>query len=217
MTLRCVCLAVVCSALSASAAEWPWERQEPPAKPRAQVYALEGLGALGGFAGGALSEACIGLLAGLALAGPDLHGWQSGYDKVQDAWAYTMLGVGAVAIPATTGYATSRVGEGLGESGSQMWAIVGAYAGVPVTAGLVLLGARLGSASPAAAVPLYVLGGFAIPTGAVVGYNLGIRRNASPDGSGARFEAPNVTLSGVQRPDHSVDYSVKVQLVGLKF
>jgi hypothetical protein len=202
--------------LSSSAAEWPWEWQEPPPRPRAQVYALEGLGALGGFAGAAASEGYVGLLAGLVLAGPDWLGSGVGYDKVRDVWALVMLGVGAVAIPATTGYVTSRVGERIGESGTQTWAIAGAYAGVPVAAGLVLLGVGLSSKTRAAPVPLYVLGGLAIPAGAVVGYNLGIKRDAPLHGSRVRFEAPSVGLTRVEQPDRSLEYGVKVQLVGLK-
>lgn len=187
-------------------------------RPRAEVYALEGLGALGGLAGCAVGGGCAGILVGAAFLGPMFHA-QDYYTLVPsggwDAWGYVMLGVGAIAIPASTGYAASSTGDRLGESGSRTWAIVGAYAGVPVAAGLILLGTN--SYEPAAAVPLYTLGALAIPAGAVVGYNLGAKREVLPSGSGSRLQPPGVALTGVELPDHSVDYGVKVQLAGLRF
>ncbi|MCX5772188.1 MAG: hypothetical protein NTZ09_18200 [Candidatus Hydrogenedentes bacterium] len=211
---------VVCCVLSLAAADTPWQLQKAPPRPRAHVYALEGLGALGGLAGCAVGGGCAGLLAGLVFVGPPFSG-TGGYELVPnggwDTWAYVMLGVGVIGIPASTGYATSRAGENLGESGSQTWAIVGAYAGVPVTAGLVAFGAELSWRTPAAAVPLFVLGGLAIPAGAVVGYNFGIKREVPAHGFEGRLQAPGVALTSVELPDHSVEYGVKLQLAGLRF
>lgn len=207
-----------CCLLSVASAQLPLaEKPSKPRKPRAQAYALEGLGALGGYAGCIVGGGC----AVLVLAGPLFYA-QDYYTLVPsgglEVFGYGMLVVGVVA-PASTGYAASRTGDRLGESGSPTWAIVGAYAGVPVAAGLAVLGTLASNnwGAAAAAVPLYALAGLAIPAGAVVGYNLGIPREASPGGFGGRLQPPGVALTGVKLPDHSVEYGVKVQLGGLRF
>jgi hypothetical protein len=63
-------------------------------------------------------------------------------------------------------------------------------------------------------VPFTVLSGLAIPVGSVVGYNLGA---PSRSHIGSRLELPAVGLTGIERPDRSVDCGVKVQLAGLRF
>ena len=62
-----------------------------------------------------------------------------------------------------------------------------------------------------------LLGGLAIPAGAVVGYNVGVSREAPPFHFGSRLQMPGVALTSVRLPDHSVEYGVKVQLAGLRF
>jgi hypothetical protein len=122
----------------------------------------------------------------------------------------------AAATPVLAGYGADKVGEQLGEDGSTGWAIGGAYAGAVVGAGLVCLGTTVGR-SNAVRIPSYVLGGLAVSVGAVAGYNLGIDRAASPSYFGGRIEAPGVTPTSVELPDHSVGYGVKVRLAGLRF
>jgi len=75
------------------------------------------------------------------------------------------------------------------------------------------------SRSNAIRIPAYVLGGLAVPVGAVVGYNLGVPRETGPFGSHyrGRVGLPAVALTSTELPDHSVEYGVKVQFAGLRF
>jgi hypothetical protein len=68
-------------------------------------------------------------------------------------------------------------------------------------------------------IPFYVVGGLAIPVGAVVGYNRSVEREGGSDqpSFGARLQVPAVALTCAELPDHSVEYGVKVQLAGLRF
>jgi MFS family permease len=182
---------------------------------RAQVYALEGLGALPGIAGCgclALGFASVGLMAAW---GNDNPGQNPGWT----AAAFSLALVSAAALPTAAAYGTARVGRALGEDGSTGWAIGGAYAGLPVAVGAIVLGVAASEADPRRThtsywgVPLYVLGGLAIPVGAVVGYNLG----APSHTVGGRLQPPGVALTSAELPDHSVEYGVKIQLAGLRF
>jgi hypothetical protein len=205
-----VLLAVVCLVATA-AAQVPWG--EEPWRPRWQVYALEGLGALGGVVGcGCLAAggAAVYVSATWSFDGPDDDPGAAGWVGAGVAL------VSAVALPAAAGYGAAKAGENLGEYGSTGWAVGGAYAGALVGAGLVSLGNSV-SRSDAARITSYVLGGLAVSTGAAVGYNLGIKHEVSPFGLGGRLQTPAVALTGVELPDHSVEYGVKVQLAGLRF
>jgi hypothetical protein len=183
---------------------------------RAGVYALEGLGALPGIAG------CGGLAMGFAFValmaewGNDDPGQNPG--AVLGASSLALVSVAV--LPAAAAWGTAGVGERLGEHGSTGWAIGGAYAGLPVAVGSIALGAVVANSTRPwfrstsyCGVPFYVLGGLAIPVGAVAGYNLG----APSKMVGARLQPPSVALTSVRLPDHSVEYGVKVQLAGLRF
>jgi hypothetical protein len=187
---------------------------------RAEVYVLEGLGALPGVAG----CGCLGLCfayAGLAMWwGNDNPGQDGGSAAV----AYSLALVSAAASPAAAAYGTFRVGEALGERRSVVGAVLGAYAGLPLAVGAIALGVRIMNDPhapdlPGVAVPLYVLGALAIPVGSVVGYNMGTRGEpgTSRPGLGGRLELPAIALAGTELPDHSVEYGVKVQVAGLRF
>jgi hypothetical protein len=201
------CLAVASAADSLAAAA--------PLRPRAEVYALEGLGVLPG-------AACCGCLGyGFAFAA-FLIDWDNDNPGLANQGWVAFVGslalVSVAAAPAAAGYGTARVGRAIGESGSTGWAIGGAYAGLPLAIGGVALGSFVGN-SPGHGdqspwrYPIYVLAGLAVPTGAVVGYNLGAPSNSV----GSRFQPPALAMTGVERPDHSVEYGVKVQLAGLRF
>jgi len=220
-----------CFLLAVAPAQSP--RAEEPRKaqkPRALVYTLEGLGALGGIA-------CCGLGGGGCIGlGYTAVGWagifavltgsgDSGLTEGASQTAWMVCGLCAVAMPAVTGYGAAAAGDRLGENGSRGWAIGGAYAGIPVAVGAVALGwnvshPKSGWENPSWGIPFYVLGGLCIPAGAVVGYNLGKPRQAAdshqPD-IGSRLEMPAVALTAVELPDRSVEYGVKVQLAGLRF
>jgi hypothetical protein len=83
---------------------------------------------------------------------------------------------------------------------------------------LTCLGAYVGSnTDKRAGIPFYVVGGLAIPVGAVIGYNTGIKREALGQGFEGRLQLPAVALTSTRLPDRSVEHGVKVQLAGLKF
>jgi hypothetical protein len=182
---------------------------------RAEAYALEGLGVLPG-------AACCGCLGyGFALAAFLIDWNNDNPGLANQGWvavAGSLALVSVAAVPAAAGFGTARVGRAIGENGSTGWAIGGAYAGVPVAIGGFALGQFVGN-SPGNGnespwrFPIFVLAGLAIPTGAVVGYNLG----APSKSVGSRLEPPAVALTSVELPDHSMAYGVKVQLAGLRF
>jgi hypothetical protein len=182
---------------------------------RAEAYALEGLGVLPG----AFCCGCLGYGIGFAAFLIDWNNDNPG--TANQGWvavAYSLALVSVAAVPAAAGYGTARVGQAIGEHGSTGWAIGGAYAGLPLTIGGIVLGNFVGN-SPGHGnqspwrYPIYVLAGLTIPTGAVVGYNLGAPSNSV----GGRFQPPALAMTGVERPDHSVECAVKVQLAGLRF
>ena len=209
MKSKLVLIAVACLVATA-AADLPWD---VPQRPRAQVYALEGLGALGGFAVCGLvvvpASSGIAIYIGLLLGAPD---------TVPGAVVFAVAVGSAGLLAPAAALGTIGVGRQLEEDGSVGWAFGGAYAGAVVGIGLATLGFHVATrSSDLAGVSLCVLGGLAIPTGAVVGYNLGVGRDASPSDFGSRLELPAVALTSTERLDHSVEYGVKAQLAGLRF
>jgi hypothetical protein len=205
----------VCCLLSAAAAQLPWQESE---RPRAQVYALEGLGAFGGYVGCAIGGGCLSfplLAAGATIFGP----------PSSEELAYTGMGVvvavvSALSLPACAAYGAGKVGDALEEDGSRDQAVIGAYVGAAVGTGLGFLGYCVGSrSSGSAGIPFYVVGGLAIPAGAVVGYNLGIERESGPyrPTVGGRLDVPRLAMTSSERPDRSTEYGVDIRLVGVRF
>ena len=182
---------------------------------RAEVYALEGLGTLPGIAG----CGCLGLGLLLAAAAISFGNDNPGSNPGWTAVVASMALVSGAALPAAAGYGTARVGLAIGEDGSPGWAIGGAYAGLPLAIGGIALGEFVGD-SPGNGdqspwrYPIYALAGLAIPTGAVLGYNLGA---PSRSDFGSRLQLPGVGLTMAELPDRSVEYGLKVQLAGLRF
>ena len=211
MKSKCVTVVVVCLFGLATAQVQSGGKVQ---RPRAEVYALEGLGALPGFAGCGCLAAGTGFIGFAALYS---HLYTDDPDPEVSSIATAAVcaaAVSAAVLPAAAAYGTTKVGHELGEAGADGLAYGGAYAGALVGTGLVWLGALLGNrTSDAAGIPFYVLGGAAIPVGAVVGYNLGA---PSRSHVGSRLQLPAVGLTGTERPDRSVDYGVKVQLAGLR-
>jgi hypothetical protein len=203
-------LLAVCFLLSTAVADTLSVRR--PQRSRVGVYVLEGLAGLPGVAGCGCLAMGFGAVAFMAAWG--------GGSKGTIAGAVSLEVASLALLPAAAAWGTVSVGERLGEHGSIGWAIGGAYAGLAVGAGAIALGAvvansthpRVGIATywP---VPFFVLGYLAVPVGAVVGYNLG----APSYSVGGRLQVPSVALTGVELPDHSVEYGVKVQLAGLRF
>jgi hypothetical protein len=192
--------------------------QERPQRSRVEAYALEGLGALPGFAGCGCLAVGFGAVAFMAAWG--------GASKGAVAGAVSLELVSVAVLPAAAAWGTVSVGERLGEHGSTGWAIGGAYTGLAAGAGAIALGAIVANSTHPRVgvttywhVPFFVLGYLAVPVGAVVGYNLGAKREPGPSrpGLGGRLELPTVALAGTELPDHSVEYGVKVQLAGLRF
>lgn len=202
--------------LVTAAAEIPFGGEEVR-RARAEVYALEGLAAFGGLVGcGCLGAGGAAVL--LIVGGAEL-GANGGYERGNPYVVGAGVGVAlasAAAMPAAAGYGATKVGERLGEYGSTGWAVGGAYVGTAVGLGFVGLGVAA-NRHQAASIPLYVLGGLSIPTGAVLGYNLGPKREALRPMLWGRLQPPGVALTGAKLPDHSVEYGVKVQLAGLRF
>jgi MFS family permease len=211
MKSKLVLLVVCCLALASAADSLS---SAAPQRSRAEVYALEGLGALPGIAGcGCLAAGIgyIGFAAALSQAFSEDPNPEVGSVAMA---AICVAAVSAAALPAAAAYGTAKVGAELGESGSQGMAYGGAYAGAVVGTALALLGGYVaGRTSDLASIPFYVVGGLAVPAGAVVGYNLGTPAKSV----GGRLQVPNVALTGVELPDHSVEYGVKVQLAGVRF
>jgi hypothetical protein len=212
MKSKFVLIAVVFLVAVATAQVPETDVPQKPKKSRAQVYTFEGLGALGGVTGcGCLAFGAWGVCLGL---GPmnTITG-----EPASPIWYAAIFAVAAsaAAMPAAAGYGTTKVGDNLGEQGSRGWAIVGAYAGTVVGAGLVACGVYAGTHTIPQdlelGIPFYIVGGLAIPVGAVVGYN------RSTNGVGGRLQAPSLALTCVEQPDHSVEYGVKAQLAGLRF
>lgn len=211
---KLVLITVVCLAAAAAAQQL---RQEAPQRSRARVYVLEGLGALGGT----LGCGCLGAGAAVLLLAEGMNRYST-FEPGSDQLYVASVGVGLltlVAAPAAVAQGAVLVGKKLGEDGSRSQAFVCAYAGEAVGAGLVVLGfGTIGATNkPGWAVPLFVAGALAMPAGAVYGYNTGVRREAPAHGFEGRLELPAVALTGVELPDHSVEYGVKVQLAGLRF
>jgi hypothetical protein len=211
MKSKLVLAVIACLVVTADAQElWSGESQ----RPRALVYTLEGLGALGGCVG------CLCVPVGAAYAcGIDVFSDQTS-ETEQLIFAF-FLAVSALPLPAAVGLGVAGVGNRLDEDGSTGAAVLGAYGGAAVSVGLWLLASQVAASqmdgpSPlllAATASMGVVGVLAIPVGAVVGYNLG----APSKSVGGRLQAPSVALTGVELPDHSVEYGVKVQLAGLRF
>jgi len=186
-----------------AAADLPW--QEEPERPRTWEYLLEGLGGVG----------CIAPVAGIGMALSQPFGEGDEGHEGEAAGIVSMLGA---ALAPGIGFSVYTVSDWLGERGSLIRAIGGASLGIPVAAGAAALcfhlRARRLSALGGA---ILVLGALAIPTGAVVGCNLGIEGDAEFPCFGGRFEAPGVMLTSVELPDHTVACGMKVQLAGLRF
>jgi hypothetical protein len=209
MKSKLVLIAVSCLVATA-VAQLPG--QEGPQRSRAEVYALEGLGALPGIAG----CGCLGV--GFAYVGLMIWWGNDNPGQNSGAGAYALALVSVAVLPAAAGYGTARVGRAINEDGSAGWAIGGAYAGLPLAVGAIALGVYTANdphapVHPYLGIPLYVLGGLAIPTGAVVGYNLGTPSHSVV----GRLQPPGVALMSVELPDHSAEFGVKVQLAGFRF
>lgn len=196
---------VLCAAVCLVAVTAP--QLQAQERSRAEVYALEGLGALPGIAG----CGCLGM--GFAIAGfwADFDMDNPGQNPGAVAVAYSLALVSAAAMPAAGAYGTAKVGEGLIEDGSKGWAFGGAYAGALALGSLGFLCRQVGGAFIGSAVGSMV--------GAVVGYNVGASHQPGSyrPSFGSRLQPPGVALTGVELPNHSIEYGVKVQLAGLRF
>jgi hypothetical protein len=216
MRSKFVLIAVVLLVAVATAQVPETDVPQKPKKSRALVYTLEGLGALGGVAGcGCLTVGPLGvvLVVNLGFESYNAPPWAGPMTYA----AICAAAVSAAALPAAAGYGAAKAGEWLGEDGSRGWAIVGAYAGTVVGAGLVAYGVYAGPQDLELGIPFYVVGGLAIPTGAVVGYNLGPKPVTASRAFEERIQLPRAILTSAELPDHSVEYGVKVQLAGLRF
>jgi len=203
-------LLAVCFLLSTAVADTLSVRK--PQLSRVGAYTLEGFGALPGMAGCGCLAMGFGTVAFISAWG--------GGSKGTIAGAVSLEVVSLALLPAAAAWGTISVGERLGEHGSTGWAIGGAYTGLAAGAGAIALGAVVANSTHPRVgittywhVPFFVLGYLAVPVGAVVGYNLG----ASSKSVGGRLQTPGVALTGVDLPDHSMEYGVKVQLAGVRF
>jgi MFS family permease len=175
-------------------------------RPRAEVYTLEGLGALGGVTGCAL----VGF-GGLVLSASVMPG-------AMYAWPL-MVGAVAIAAPVAAGLATDRVGRLLKEDGSKKSAIIAAFVSLAPAAGLGLLGYYVSDnrGSRWVSTPLFALAVTLVPAGATVGYNLTTTGAKSIGSVRDRLEPPGIALTRFQRDDGVVGYGVKLQLAAVRF
>jgi hypothetical protein len=158
----------------------------------------------GGLVGGAIVGAGglgAGLGLSLALFGP--------MEPLEPGLLVTgACAAAGVSLGTTIG--TCVVGRACDQNGRWVPTFLGALAGTIVGVPAFLLGER-------AFKPLLLVGPLLPVTGAVLGYNLSARRGIPPSRSGVRLQPPCLALTGVELPDHSVEYGVKVQLAGLRF
>jgi hypothetical protein len=182
-------------------AQQPWDDQ--PRRSRLLVYSLEFGAALGGasiFAGGMALGGALTTSGGLGV----LFGHESGAGVAKVG--VVLFGISAAAMPAATGYAAALAGDALGEDGTAGGAVAGAHVGVPVAVGLGLLGTyTAGHAGSGWGIPLYVLAVGALPTGALVGYNLSRTEYGSARG---RIGPPMLSVRTERQPDHLTDLTV---------
>jgi len=133
MKSKVVLAVIACLVVTADAQElWGGESE----RSRAEVYALEGLGALGGIL---CCSSCGGtaLLVAVTIMG---EGDDSDMARLEALPAFGVAFVAAAVLPAATAYGTIKAGDMLGEDGSKGWAFGGAYAGALVGAGITGLG-----------------------------------------------------------------------------
>lgn len=181
-------------------AELPWA--VPRQRPRALVYALEAAGALGGVA------TCVGVF-GLAFLASTSGPFPLGE---------VLLGTSIVGLPFASGYGTYLVGDALSEGGTLGGAILGGLAGLPIGIGVLYLSlaSEMHSSFPGL-VATAMLSVGPVPLGAVVGYNLSIKKTSTISSMGKRLQPPGVTFTSRELPDHSKEYGVRVQLAGVRF
>jgi len=197
---------------------------EVPAHPRLHVYAAEFGGGLGvlvlgaGVGGGAVYLGLLVTAWGLVMS---INGNPViGVPIMAAGMGIAMVGGGiAVVAPAGCGMTVARIGDSWHEGGSKWAAIGGAYAGVVPGVGIVYAGHRLADSRQNGwlGLPFYALAAFCVPAGATVGYNLSIARKQVSSFFEIRLESPGLVFTSVELPDHSVQYSVKVQLARVRF
>ncbi len=215
MKSKLAIIAVSCL-LATAAAQEPWDGESP--RPRALVYGLEGLGALGGVACAGGCGGAAALVAAVASGALDPDHSGPGDQNATSYVFYSIAAICAAALPAATGSGAVKAGEQLGENGSPVGAFVGAYVGMLAGIG-VGLASRNNYYGRWMNAPLFAVVGLGVPIGAVVGYNVGGSRE--PGLFGSRYHGklglPALALTSTELPDHSVEYGVKVQLAGLRF
>jgi hypothetical protein len=195
-----------CCMVADAGFQWLYAERE---RSLAEVYALEGFGA---FSVAIPCAICGGVALAYVLDAPPAS---------PDRAGLAVAAASAVVLPVAAGFGAIGAGRKLGEFGSRGGAIGGAYAGAVVGAGLAVAGFYLAdrAGNYAVGLPFYIVGGLAVPVGAVAGYNSGTVREAGPygPGFGGRFRLPALALTSAQLSDHSVEYGVKVQVAGLRF
>jgi hypothetical protein len=147
--------------------------------------------------GGVLVGAGAGVVLGIVGFRLDVSG---NPDSNMPGLAGSLIGAaGGIALgyPAGCAMGTAMVGSWQERDGNTGLAYAGAYLGLPVGIGLILLGAPQKTGLK---IPLCVLGGLAPPAGAVIGYNLTKKeRQAMP--FGARVSPPTLAFHIRPGPD----------------
>lgn len=220
---RCMAIVVCCCLVAAA----PAQEVSGPRRSRAAVYGGEFAAALGGtvvcaaagvaLVGAGLTLTCTYLLLGLLFeaAGAPWPGW-----PVAAGLGIAVVGGGGAVLlaPYASGMLAWRAGREMGEKGARWGSVGGAYAALPVAAGLVVVGIR--TADPLhkeRSWPFYVAAGLAIPAGATIGYNLSSEPLRASATAGGRVLSPSVTLTRVDQPDGSVSVGVSLRLLDLRF
>ena len=181
-------------------------QESPPEvtqRPRGQVYASEFAAGFGGVVVAGVGGAAMFMyyLLPFAVSRPLLVAMPS-----------------LVVAPAAGGLLVGQVGRNLHEQGSEMLAVLGAYAGLVPGAAIGYGGYRItnGFASAWLAVPFCVAAVGCVAGGATLGYNSAPTTEATGF-LDQRLEPPGLTFTSVELPDHSVEYGVKIQLASIRF
>ena len=197
-----VCLMLVALIVAVAAAQ---DFGEGVRQPRAGDYVGEAGGAL---LGGALVGA--GATVALGFVGAGVASGTS-----QDEWAglggFIIGGATGVALgyPLGCGLGTTLAGGALDAEGNTGAAYGGAYAGIA-------LGVLAGLVSRSWEVCL-LTAGVLPPAGAVIGYNMGVRRTSSPSSLGARLAPPTLAYRARLGPDRQRYAAFDCRLVTVRF
>jgi hypothetical protein len=182
-------------------------QESPPEvakRPRMQVYASEFAAGFGGFVVAGVGGAALFMYYLLPFA---------------TSRPVVVATPALVVAPAAGGLLVGQIGRNLHERGSELLAVVGAYAGLVPGAAIGYAGYRVtnGYANAWLAVPFCAAAVVCVAGGATFAYNSALPMTQATGFLDQRLEPPGMTFTSRELPDRSVEYGVRVQLAGLRF